>query len=106
MKADIGAGLTTGGSLSPIIGFQMEFGNGRAILAQDQIDLRQKLRISKTLTIEVCHSPLLTLSNAKVLKHFSWLLSALEFLCLPTRRYSLEQYLYSHSSLCTCNPAA
>jgi hypothetical protein len=32
---------------------QMEFGNGVALLARDQIDLRQKLPISRALSIEV-----------------------------------------------------
>ena len=39
--------------LRPIVGLQMEFGNGVALLARDQIDLRQKLPISKALSLEV-----------------------------------------------------
>lgn len=67
----------------------MEFGNGRAILAQDQIDLRQKVRVSKTLAIEVCHPPPLTLSVAKNL--YSRKLAALHSVTsvLPDKALSL-----------------
>ena len=48
------AGLVGGEpGLRPIVGLQMEFGNGIALLARDQIDLRQKLAISRALSIEV-----------------------------------------------------
>ena len=43
--------------LRPIVGVQMEFGHGVALLARDQIDLRQKLPISKALSIEVRQHP-------------------------------------------------
>ena len=48
------AGLVGGEpGLRPVIGLQMEFGNGIALLARDQIDLRQKLALSRTLSVEV-----------------------------------------------------
>ncbi len=48
------AGLVGGEpGLQPVIGLQVEFGNGIALLARDQIDLRQKLALSRALSVEV-----------------------------------------------------
>ena len=38
------------------MGIQMEFGNGIALLARDQIDLRQKVAVSRALSMEVLAS--------------------------------------------------
>ena len=42
--------------LRPVLGLQYEMGAGAAMWAGDQFDLRQKLRLTRNLALEVCHS--------------------------------------------------
>ncbi|KAK9806359.1 hypothetical protein WJX72_011351 [[Myrmecia] bisecta] len=61
------AGLLRGevGAFNPVIGFQCEFGHGAAVWAQNQIDLRQKVRVTRNLAIEACGSAELPLPRAQ-----------------------------------------
>lgn len=43
------------GNLRPVLGLQYEMGAGAAMWAGDQFDLRQKLRLTRNLALEVCH---------------------------------------------------
>jgi hypothetical protein len=54
---DRGAAMMTGGPFNPVLGVQWEFGNGAAVLARDQFDLRQKLPLTRNLAVEVGHCP-------------------------------------------------
>ena len=44
------------GNLRPVLGLQYEMGAGAAMWAGDQFDLRQKLRLTRNLALEVRHS--------------------------------------------------
>ncbi|KAK9822851.1 hypothetical protein WJX81_003965 [Elliptochloris bilobata] len=51
--------------LRPVLGLQYEMGSGAAMWAGDQFDLRQKLRLTRNLALEVCGAAQLPVPSAR-----------------------------------------